>query len=101
MNDAYRPWPIAKLLQLDYWQHHKPEILKQGRVEAFQEDDEDDEADTCASEVPRVLFSPCSGDRLTNDAMSPWTIKLSDVVATLVSVRSQVWPGAFAFVNGR
>jgi Radial spokehead-like protein len=111
VNEAYRPWSIGKLLQLDHWQHHKPEILRQGRVVQFQagldgdDDDSSSEADgadnLCAPETPRALFASCSGDRLTNDVMSPWTIKLSDVAETLVSVRSQVWPGAFAFVKGR
>lgn len=66
---------------------------------------EEDETETSnnegESETPIPLFASCSGDRLTNDAMSPWTIRLSDVCETLVSAQSLVWPGAFAFVKDR
>lgn len=126
VNAAYSAWPTSKLLQLDYWEHHKPEILKQGRVGYFDgsvlnKSDEDDESDASSDleqedgdgteapnnktkpEIPIPLFACLSGDRLTNDAMSisPWTIRLSDVVETLVSAQSHVWPGAFAFVKDR
>jgi Radial spokehead-like protein len=126
-NGSYRPWSVGKLLKLDYWEHHKPEILKQGRVSHFDgsilnkssyDDVEDgisdvsseessgrDESETANNEskpeIPIPLFASCSGDRLTNDAISPWTIRLSDVVETLVSVQNHVWPGAFAFVKDR
>lgn len=67
--------------------------------------EEEDEAETSNNEgepeIPIPLFASCSGDRLTNDAMSPWTIRLSDVCETLVSVKSLAWPGAFAFVKDR
>lgn len=119
MNEAYRPWSIGKLLKLDYWEHHKPAILKQGRVSIFDgsllsgnADDEDGEGEGSGTEadvtnkettpeIPLPLFAACSGDRLTNEGMSTWTIRLSDVVETLVSVQSHVWPGAFAFVKDR
>lgn len=121
MSDSYRPWNVARLLDLDYWEHYKPEILKQGRVvymdgsvlneniddidaPSILSDDEDEtEApdNETTPEVPIPLFASCSGDQLMNDAMSPWTIRLSDVSETLVSVQSHCWPGAFAFVKER
>ncbi|CRL02367.1 CLUMA_CG015204, isoform A [Clunio marinus] len=133
VNSAYRPWSIKKLLQLDYWQHHKVQIteysnsgffLKKGKVtdendrkldeennvsrdtDDKGDDNDDDDGREIANngikpETPIPLFASCSGDQLTNDAMSPWTIRLSDVVETLVSVQSHVWPGAFAFVKDR
>lgn len=123
-NESYRPLSLSKLTKLDYWEHHKPEILKQGRVSFFDgsllnNNDDDDESDDTSStasseedeteatnngmnpEIPKALFAPCSGDRLTNDSMSPWTIRLSDVVETLVLLQSHVWPGAFAFAKDR
>lgn len=120
-NDSYRPWNVAQLLDLDYWEHYKAEILKQGRVayidgsvlnENIDDTDEpsvlsDDEDETDAPddkttpEVPIPLFASCSGDRMINSDMSPWTIRRSDVSETLVSAQSRVWPGAFAFVKDR
>lgn len=70
--------------------------------DASNEEDETEAANNeTKPETPIPLFASCSGDRLTNDAMSPWTIRLSDVVETLVSVQSRVWHGAFAFVKDR
>lgn len=120
MNESYRPWKIAELLKLGFWQHHKPEILKQGRASFFdgivfiandggealsdmsdQEDDSEEANNDTKPETPVPLFAACSGDRLTNDGMSPWTIRLSDAAETLVTVQSHVWPGAYAFVKNR
>lgn len=112
---------MARLLDLDYWEHYKAEILKQGRVayidgSVLNENiddidapsilsDDEDEADVpndeTTPEIPIPLFASCSGDQLINDAMSPWTIRLSDVSETLVSVQSRAWPGAYAFVKER
>lgn len=108
-------------MKLDYWTHHKPEILKQGRVSFFDgsvlnkndndtdtsfdsgdEDFETEEANNGSNpENPIPLFASCSGDRLTNDSMSSWTIRLSDVLQTLVLLESRTWPGAFAFAKDR
>lgn len=118
-SDSYRPWNAAKLLDLDYWEHYKAEILKQGRVayidgsvldiddtdapSILSDDEEEADApdDETTPEVPVPLFASCSGDRMINDDMSPWTIRLSDVLETLVSAQSRVWPGAFAFAKDR
>jgi Radial spokehead-like protein len=102
-------------LKLDYWEHAKPEILKQGRVSYFDgnkllnpngEDEEQseissdggDEKKTNYNDIPIPLFSSCSGDRLIND-VSPWSIRLSDAAEKTVLVQSHVWPGAYAFVK--
>lgn len=54
-------------------------------------------------EMPVPLFALCSGDRLTNDIISSWTIRLSDAVESspLVLLQSNIWPGAFTFVKDR
>jgi hypothetical protein len=129
MNALYRPLSLEKLSKLDYFVHIKPEILKQGRVCFFdgksllsnenngsQSDVSNNDGDDYASdsdvsnknnnniislEMPIPLFAPCSGDRLTNDITSPWTIRLNDVFDPLVLLQSNVWPGAFAFVKER
>lgn len=130
MNATYRPLSLEKLSKLDYFVHIKPEILKQGRVCFFdgksllnndingsQSDVSNNDGDDYASdsdvsnknnnniispEMPIPLFAPCSGDRLTNDITSPWTIRLNDVVdSPFVLMQSNVWPGAFAFVKDR
>jgi Radial spokehead-like protein len=127
VNASYRPLSKDKLLKLHYWEHIKPDILKQGRVRYFdgrsllrkgQDDDNDFESDIVSKDsegseaevannetnqdVPVPLFASCSGDRLTNDSISPWTIRLSDVLETpLVLLQSNIWPGAFAMTVNR
>ncbi|XP_070507908.1 radial spoke head protein 6 homolog A [Chironomus tepperi] len=130
VNASYHPLSLDKLSKLDYWMHIKPEILKQGRVcyfdgrllmenqpndnddvndEASIADDDDDENVTeitkieIRPEMPVPLFTTCSGDRLTNDIISPWTIRLSDVIveSPLVLLQSNIWSGAFAFAKDR
>ena len=73
------------------------------------DDDDDDENVTeitnieMRPEMPVPLFTSCSGDRLTNDIISPWTIRLSDVIveSPLVLLQSNIWSGAFSFVKDR
>lgn len=127
LNPSYRPLPLDKLLKLDNWVHIKPEILKQGRICYFDGkslvkgdagdhddlssigDDNEDEAEEeltnieIKPDVPAPLFTSCSGDRLTNDVISPWTITVSDVTveSPLVLLQSNIWTGAFAFVKDR
>lgn len=131
MNAFYRPLSLEKLFKLDFFVHIKPEILKQGRVcffdgrsllnndnndgshsETSNNDGDDDDGDSdvekennnnvMRQEMPIPLFAPCSDDRLTNDIVSPWTIRLNDVVdSPLVLLQSNVWPGAFAFAKDR
>ena len=117
LNASYHSLPIANLLKLDYWEHVKPEILKQGRViyfdgnklRNFVDDDDDDKISEISSEksdmhsnrgeVPVPLFASCSGDRLISDEMKPWSIQLSDIDDKLVLVQSLNWPGAYSFVK--
>jgi len=143
-NASYQPLTTVELLKLDYWVHHRPQILKQGRVSYFdgnklikqevssvvaavdveqsgggetmlsdtEDDDFDDDVDGAEEEatnsrrmkpeIPIPLFASCSGDRLTNDAISPWTIKLKlNDVDSLVMVQSSRWPGAFTLAKER
>lgn len=128
VNASYRPLSREKLLKLDNFVHVKPEILKQGRVCFFDgksllnnggsqsdvsnNDGDDDVSGSDVSneannniispEMPVPLFAPCSRDRLTNDIASPWTIRVNDVVdSSLVLLKSNVWPGAYAFAVDR
>lgn len=113
----YRPWPVEKLLKLYYWEHFRPEILKQGRVKYFDgnnlNSDEDGDVGSWSevssekgdgnhsdqAENPVDLFAACSGDRLITVEMGPWALKLSDVDEKLVLAQSRLWPGAFAFAK--
>lgn len=113
VNASYRPLPVEKLAKLDYWEHCKPEILKQGRVSYFDgsvlnmnDDNESDlstdeeEAETANNGIPETaipLFTLVSGDRSTN-SISSWTAK---VVESVVVLQSRVWPGAFSFAKDR
>lgn len=103
--------------------HIKPEILKQGRVCFFNgkslfnnnindndEEDEDDDSESfnknliTIPEVPIPLFASCSNDQF--DEISPWTVRQYDVLDDnndfpFVLLKSNIWPGAFAFVKER
>lgn len=131
VNAAYRPLSHEKLSQLDNFVHIKPEILKQGRVCFFDgksllindnnagsqsdmsNNDGDDDAvesdvnvknnnNVLSPEMPNPLFASCSGDQMTNDFTTAWTIRLNDSVdSPLVLLESNVWPGAFTFATDR
>lgn len=119
---------LQKLLLLENWVHHKPYILKQGRVswlnvkvlenknEIKDNDDDDDgesnedsdidaaEADENVNEInPELqlpLFTSCSSD-ITSDEFALWNIKLRNSESPIVVVKSNLWPGAFSFAKGR
>lgn len=108
--------PVANLQKLDYWEHTKPEILKQGRITFFdgnvlyqnseeeeksEASDEESEEPVKKIETPIPLFASCSGDRLVYERMSPWSIRLCDFDQKIVFVQSHNWPGAFALAKER
>lgn len=119
---------LQKLLLLENWVHHKPYILKQGRVswlnvkvlenknEIKDDVDDDDgesnedsdidaaEADENVNEInPELqlpLFTSCSSD-ITSDEFALWNIKMRNSESPIVVVKSNLWPGAFSFAKGR
>lgn len=117
-DPTYEPQPIRDLLDPSFWVHHRPNILKQGRVkwinpkkidknndeeEAEEEEDEDDEEEKIEPETGPSLMTPCAEDA-TIETIPPWTIRLQSICNPknpMILVRSNIWPGAFTFALGR
>ncbi|XP_071868547.1 radial spoke head protein 4a [Bombus fervidus] len=120
-NVHYDPLPIKDLIDpsMSNWCHHAPYLLKQGRVvwwnpKAAQEEeigeeedvDEEEEEETRAgpeAEVGPPLLTPLSEDAIV-DSIIPWRVLQSSRVQldqAVALIRSNIWPGAFAFACGR
>ncbi|CAL1675127.1 unnamed protein product [Lasius platythorax] len=119
-NMHYEPLPIKDLVDptMSNWCHHSPYILKQGRIiwwnpekeedivdeELGEEDEvERDEVKTIEKEIGPPLLTPLSEDA-TVDSVIPWTVRQSSYLQpdnAVALVRSNVWPGAFAFAVGK
>ncbi|XP_066104201.1 radial spoke head protein 4 homolog A [Saccopteryx bilineata] len=103
---------------LSNWVHHVQHILPQGRCNWFnpiqkseeeedeeeeEEEEKEEEPDYTEQEVGPPLLTPISED-LEIQNIPPWTTQLtSNLVpqyATAV-LRSNLWPGAYAFCNGK
>ncbi|XP_050487765.1 radial spoke head protein 6 homolog A [Bombus huntii] len=118
-NVHYDPLPIKDLIDpsMSNWCHHAPYLLKQGRVvwwnpKATQEEvkeeevGEEEEEETRAgpqAEVGPPLLTPLSEDAIV-DSIIPWRVLQSSHVQldqAVALIRSNIWPGAFAFACGR
>ncbi|XP_004422305.1 PREDICTED: radial spoke head protein 4 homolog A isoform X1 [Ceratotherium simum simum] len=105
---------------LSNWVHHVQHILPQGRCNWFnpiqkseeEEEEEDEEKeeeekgeepDYIEQEVGPPLLTPVSED-LEIQNIPPWTTRLSSHLIPQYAVavlRSNLWPGAYAFSNGK
>ncbi|XP_029427442.1 radial spoke head protein 6 homolog A [Rhinatrema bivittatum] len=98
---------------LSNWVHHIQHILPQGRCvwynayqkseeELEEEEDEEEEKDETGEQEPEVgppLLTPLSEDAEINQT-PPWTARLSSHLIpqyALAILRSNLWPGAYAF----
>ncbi|XP_017890081.1 radial spoke head protein 6 homolog A [Ceratina calcarata] len=115
-NAHYDPLPIKNLIDpsMTNWCHHAPYLLKQGRIawwnpkadeEELEEEEEEEEEEGRAveKEVGPPLLTPISEDAIA-DSIIPWTGVQSTRVQpdqAVALIRSNVWPGAFAFASGR
>ncbi|XP_018396304.1 PREDICTED: radial spoke head protein 4 homolog A [Cyphomyrmex costatus] len=123
-NMNYDPLPIKDLVDpsMSNWCHHSPYILKQGRTvwwnskeenivdEVFEEEEEELEDDVEKDKIKMMekkigppLLIPLSEDAII-DSVIPWTARQSSYVQSDVAValiRSNIWPGAFAFAVGK
>ncbi|XP_048261976.1 radial spoke head protein 6 homolog A [Bombus terrestris] len=120
-NVHYDPLPIKDLIDpsMSNWCHHAPYLLKQGRVvwwnpKAAQEEEigeeeevgEEEEEETRAgpeAEVGPPLLTPLSEDAI-EDSIIPWRVLQSShfqLDQAVALIRSNIWPGAFAFACGR
>ncbi|KAK2508004.1 hypothetical protein MC885_009939 [Smutsia gigantea] len=103
---------------LSNWVHHVQHILPQGRCNWFnpiqkseEEEEEDEEKeeekgeepDYTEQEVGPPLLTPISED-LEFQNIPPWTTRLSSNLIpqyAIAVLRSNLWPGAYAFSNGK
>ncbi|XP_020297326.1 radial spoke head protein 6 homolog A, partial [Pseudomyrmex gracilis] len=125
-NVYYTPLPIKDLVDpsMSNWCHHSPYILEQGRtiwwnpeevkkaevgreVEEEEEEEEEEEVKKVKKEIigergPPLLTS-LSKDGII-DFVIPWTVRQSSYVQSdtaVAFVKSNIWPGAFAFAAGK
>ncbi|XP_063538919.1 radial spoke head protein 6 homolog A isoform X1 [Cydia strobilella] len=111
-NPFYRGHTIKDLLDPDmtYWVHHGRHILQQGRTiwwnpnagmdEALEEED-DEGPPPVAPETGPTLMSPLSEDGRV-EGLRAWTARKSTLLAperAVVTMRSNVWPGAVAYAT--
>ncbi|XP_018318300.1 radial spoke head protein 6 homolog A [Mycetomoellerius zeteki] len=125
-NMNYDPLPTKDLVDpsMSNWCHHSPYILKQGRTvwwnpkeenivdKVFEEEEEEeeeeedirtDEVKMMEKEIGPPLLIPLSEDAII-DSVIPWTVRQSSYIQSDVAIaliRSNIWPGAFAFAVGR
>ncbi|XP_046605104.1 radial spoke head protein 6 homolog A [Neodiprion virginianus] len=120
-NPHYDPLSLKDLIDpsMSNWCHHRQHILKQGRTTwwnpnapeedeeefAEEEDNEDDEGapEAQQKEVGPPLLTPLSEDA-SLDTIPAWTVRQSSLVQpdfAVAIVRSNLWPGAFAFATGK
>lgn len=115
INDEFEGMPVRELADpsLANWVHHTQHILPQGRTKWFNpkqksEDEEmggeDEEEERPEPDEPEPEFGPQLLTPLSEDAeidsQPAWTAKLSSTLIpqyAVAVVRSNLWPGAFAF----
>jgi radial spoke head protein 4A len=113
-NAEFEGIPVRDLCDptLGNWVHHVQHVLPQGRCTWWnpqqkgeengsddEEEEERDEPDEPEPEVGPPLLTPLSEDAEVN-SMPPWTPKLSSKLVSQYAIaimRSNLWPGAFAF----
>ncbi|KAF7384842.1 hypothetical protein HZH66_011928 [Vespula vulgaris] len=120
-NVHYDPLPVKDLVDpsMSNWCHHTPYILKQGRTVWWdprereegtlreEEEEEGEEDETRAGDAVREtgppLLTPLSEDAIL-ESVFPWTTRQSSFVqldTAVALVRSNIWPGAYAFAVDR
>ncbi|XP_062965935.1 radial spoke head protein 6 homolog A [Cynocephalus volans] len=117
-NPDFEGIPVLELVDsMANWVHHVQHILPQGRcswVNPLQKSEEEEElgeeeekADEVLEEVEQEVGPPLLTP-LSEDAeimhLSPWTARLSCSLSPQYSVavvRSNLWPGAYAYARGK
>ncbi|KAL6256088.1 hypothetical protein P5V15_013323 [Pogonomyrmex californicus] len=113
-NVHYQPLPIKDLVDPSMlnWCHHSPYILKQGRSvwwnsnkeEKIKEEEvEKAKVYMMEKEIGPPLLIPLSEDAI-EDSVIPWTARQSSYIQpdiAIAFIRSNIWPGAFAFAAGK
>ncbi|XP_060516488.1 radial spoke head protein 4 homolog A-like [Cylas formicarius] len=115
VNAKYDPPSIKDLKDpnMSFWVHTAPYILPQGRTEnwnptpddgelGMEDDDDEEELDKgkyVKAEQGLPLLTPCSED-ISPEGVAPWSVKIASGILdtyALAFVRSNLWPGAYAF----
>ncbi|CAD7692475.1 unnamed protein product [Nyctereutes procyonoides] len=117
-NPDFEGIPVLELVDsMANWVHHTQHILPQGRctwvnpLQKMEEEEElgeeEEKADEGMEEVEQEVGPPLLTP-LSEDAeimhMSPWTARLSCSLCPQYSVavvRSNLWPGAYAYASGK
>jgi len=115
INDEFEGMPVRELADpgLSNWVHHVQHILPQGRTKWYnpkqksEEEEmggEEDEEERPEPDEPEPEFGPQLLTPLSEDAeidgQPAWTTKLSSTLVAqfaVAIVRSNLWPGAYAF----
>jgi radial spoke head protein 4A len=115
-NEEFEPINVRELCDPNNWTHHVQHILPQGRTKWWnpkqkneeeeiedEEEEEKEEPDEPEPEIGPQLLTPLSEDSEI-DGQSAWTIKVSSSLLSQFSiaiVRSNLWPGAYAFAQDK
>ncbi|XP_028259928.1 radial spoke head protein 4 homolog A isoform X2 [Parambassis ranga] len=117
VNPDFEGLPVAEMADsLSIWAHHIQHILQQGRCtwvnlatkpEDTNEEEDDDEKeegpDESEPEIGPPLLTPLSQDAEIFNT-PPWSTKLSSTLTSqhaIAVVRSNLWPGAYAYAVGK
>ncbi|XP_035181433.1 LOW QUALITY PROTEIN: radial spoke head protein 6 homolog A-like [Oxyura jamaicensis] len=115
-NPDFQPLSVAEMVEsLSTWVHYVPSILKQGRCvwinplqkseeeeEGEEEEEKDEEPDEVQQEIGPPLLTPLSEDEGIQN-IPAWTAQPSTNLIPQYAVailRSNRWPGAYAFASG-
>ncbi|XP_038144226.1 radial spoke head protein 4 homolog A [Cyprinodon tularosa] len=117
VNPDFEGVPVHELAEsLKVWVHHRQHILQQGRctwenmaektgedTNEETEDEREEELDEPEPEVGPRLLNPLSLDAEMFN-MPPWSSRLSSHLTpehAIAVLRSNLWPGAFAYSSGK
>ncbi|CAB3248695.1 unnamed protein product [Arctia plantaginis] len=115
LNPFYHGHSLKDLLDsnLTYWVHHGRYILKQGRTiwwnpnaemeEGLEEEDEVEGPPSVPPEIGPPLFTTLAEDARI-EGLKPWSTRISSILVperAVVTIRSNIWPGAVAYATGK
>ncbi|KAM9441344.1 radial spoke head protein 4 homolog A [Clarias gariepinus] len=116
-NTEFEGIPMHEMAEsLSAWVHHIQHILKQGRCtwvnmaekpereeEDAEEEEKEEEPDEPEPEIGPPLLTPLSEDAEVNNT-PPWSTRISSHLIpqyAIAFVRSNLWPGAYAYACGK